>query len=129
MIALDLILPRIRYALARVGRMVVGPVIGSCIVGYFAFYAVQGDRGLYALKHLQGEVEEAKVTFADVEAERERLARRAKLLRPDSLDLDMLDERARAMLNYSRPDEIILFFPKDDRPNQTVATITPTAGH
>ena len=30
---------------------------------------------------------------------------------PESLDPDMLDERARALLNYARKDDIIVFTP------------------
>jgi len=41
-----------------------------------------------------------------------RLESRTALLRPDNLDRDMLDERARLMLNYSHPDDIIIIQPQ-----------------
>lgn len=89
-------------------RQVIGPAIGACVVAYFVYYAVQGDRGLIALKHIQGEIAEAERTLADVRGERERMERRAQLLRADNLDRDMLDERARAMLNLTHPNDVII---------------------
>jgi cell division protein FtsB len=40
------------------------------------------------------------------------LERRASLLRPDHLDPDMLEERARTILNFARPDEIVVIAPR-----------------
>ena len=37
-----------------------------------------------------------------------RLERDVALLRPESLDPDMLDERARAILNLAHPDDLIM---------------------
>jgi len=37
--------------------------------------------------------------------------RRVAALRNQSLDPDMLDERARVLLNFSRKDDIIIFTP------------------
>ena len=40
-------------------------------------------------------------------ARRQALEVHVKLLRAESLDADMLDESARRMLGYARPDEIV----------------------
>ena len=40
------------------------------------------------------------------------MEKRAALIDPKQVDLDMLDERARAMLNVARPDDVVIFFPK-----------------
>jgi cell division protein FtsB len=45
-------------------------------------------------------------------AERVELERKVSLLRPDNLDPDMLDERARAMLNYLHPRDLTLMLKK-----------------
>jgi cell division protein FtsB len=37
-----------------------------------------------------------------------RLERRVALLRPESLDRDMLEERARAVLNLARPEDRVI---------------------
>ena len=35
------------------------------------------------------------------------------MLRPDGLDRDMLDERARAVLNLAHPDDLVVFTPPE----------------
>lgn len=102
----------LRTVALRALRQTVGPLIGVCVVGYFAYHTVHGERGLVALTHLQGEVADAGATLAQVRAERQELERRATLLRPDHLDPDLLEERARAVLNYSHPDELIILLPR-----------------
>ncbi|HYG85797.1 MAG TPA: septum formation initiator family protein [Azospirillum sp.] len=92
-------------------RQTIGPAVGACVVGYFVYYAVQGDRGLIALKRIDGEIARAEQVLTQVRAERERMEKRASLLRTDHLDRDMLDERARAMLNLTHPNDVILSLP------------------
>lgn len=92
-------------------RQTIGPAIGACVVGYFVYYAVQGDRGLIALKRIESEISRAEQVLGQVRDERERMERRASLLRADHLDRDMLDERARAMLNLTHPNDVILSLP------------------
>lgn len=91
---------RLRYAVA--------PLIGMGAVVYFSYHIVQGDRGLIAWVHLKNEITKAEDTLAEVRAEKTELEKRVSLLRPDSLDPDMLEERARIMLNMGYPDERIL---------------------
>jgi cell division protein FtsB len=93
----------------RRARLVIGPILGISLVGYFAYHLVQGDRGLMAWMRLNQQVRDAKVTLAEVEGERATLERRVDLLRPEHLDRDMLDERARSQLNLIAPNEIVIF--------------------
>ncbi|MCR9219965.1 MAG: septum formation initiator family protein [Alphaproteobacteria bacterium] len=99
------------HELRRRSRQIVLPVLGACVIGYFAYHTVQGDRGLLAFMRISGEVDRARALLAAVTAERETLERKVQLLQPDSLDLDMLEERARAVLNRVRDDEIVVFTP------------------
>jgi cell division protein FtsB len=93
----------------RRARLIIGPILGISLCAYFAYHLVQGDRGLTAWMRLNQEVREAKTTLAAVEAERSTLERRVDLLRPDHLDRDMLDERARRQLNLAAPNDIVIF--------------------
>jgi cell division protein FtsB len=95
----------------RRSRLVIGPILGISLCAYFAYHLVQGDRGLTAWIRLNQQVREAKTTLAAVEAERSTLERRVDLLRPQHLDRDMLDERARSVLNLIGPHEIAIFDP------------------
>ena len=112
MTAIDHVKDALGRALGRALRQTIGPAIGAAIVGYFAYHAVQGDRGLIALSHLQNEIQQAEAVLAQVRGERTDLEQRASLLKRDHLDPDMLDERARAVLNYSHPDDVIILVPR-----------------
>ena len=58
---------------------------------------------------LRQEIAAARSSEAELAAERATLERRVALLRPESLDRDMLEERARAVLNLAHPDERVIF--------------------
>ena len=89
-------------------RYVIGPVLGICAVGYFAFHVVHGDRGLIEWWNIKQRVSAAKQALAVTQGERETLERRVQLMEPGTLDPDMIEERARLMLNYGYADEIVI---------------------
>ncbi len=84
---------------------------GVCIVGYFLYHTIEGERGWIAQVHLQNEVAAAEETLAKLKKERQTLEHRVKLMRPESLDPDLLDEEARKSLNYSKQNEIVILTP------------------
>ncbi len=89
-------------------RFVVGPVLGICAVGYFAYHVVHGDRGLIAWWNIKQRVVAAKEAATQTRDERQALEKRVRLLNPGSLDPDMLEERAMLMLNYGYKDDIVI---------------------
>ena len=103
----------LRTRLRRRTVQVLGHVIAAALVGYFAYYTVEGERGLFALARLRAQEQHADAEYATLKAEREALQLKVTSLRPDSLDLDRLDERTRMLLNDSRPDELIITLPKE----------------
>ncbi|HEY6982904.1 MAG TPA: septum formation initiator family protein [Reyranella sp.] len=92
-------------------RQILAPVIFATVFGYFGYHLVNGDRGLLAMVHLQRENQIADQNLAEAEATRKIWELRVSELRNQSLDPDMLDERARILLNYAGKDEIIVFTP------------------
>jgi cell division protein FtsB len=92
----------------RRAHNVIGPFLGLTAVVYFGYHTVQGDRGLFAWWRVKQEVHQAEESLALVQGERDSLDHRVQQLRPDHLDPDMLEERARAMLNMGRDDEVII---------------------
>jgi cell division protein FtsB len=92
----------------RRAKDVIGPVLGFCVVGYFAYHSIEGDRGLVAYLRLTEQIQLARSQLTEVVLERKALEQRVGLLRPNQLDPDMLDERARLLLNLARPDEIVI---------------------
>ena len=90
---------------------ILGPVFAAAVVAYFAFYTVEGERGLLALTRLQAQAAQAELAYAEIKAEREALEFKVTSLRPDSLDVDRLDERTRTLLNDSQHGELIILLP------------------
>ncbi|MES2253034.1 MAG: septum formation initiator family protein [Pseudomonadota bacterium] len=89
-------------------RQIVVPFVSIVIMGYFTYHIFQGDRGIIAYLRLQQTVVSHERERAEQQVLREQLERRVYLLRPDSLDIDLLEERARAVLNFAHPDEIVI---------------------
>jgi cell division protein FtsB len=96
------------HEIRKRARHIAGPVFAIAVFSYFAYHSVQGDRGLMAWLQLTQQVEIAQATLEKVSRERSALEHRARLLRPDNLDPDMLDERARQALSLARPDEVVI---------------------
>jgi cell division protein FtsB len=97
-------------------RYVLFPAFGACAVLYFAYHGITGDRGLLAWRKLEKEVQSTQAELGRARSEREALERRVKLLYPESLDPDMLDESARRLLNYGHPEEIVILY--EEAPHQ-----------
>ena len=93
-------------------------VIGACLVGYFVYHTVQGERGWVAMIRMQHEVKAAELTLARLQSEREDLQHRTRLLQGKSLDPDLLEEKSRELLNYSKPGEIVIILPEEKGPNE-----------
>ncbi|MGE4220735.1 MAG: septum formation initiator family protein [Alphaproteobacteria bacterium] len=92
----------------RRARHIVAPVLGAAVVGYFAYHTLQGDRGLKAYMELKQDVEQLQEEVDALSGERRVLENRVARLRPDGLDLDLLEERARAQFNLVQPDEAVI---------------------
>ena len=75
---------------------------------YFGFHLMHGDRGYFALRGVDQKLVVAKEKYSHLLAEREVLEKRVKLLRPESIDPDMLDERVRVVLGFVDPEEKVL---------------------
>jgi cell division protein FtsB len=93
---------------SRLGRAIV-PVACLCIMGYFAYHAIHGDNGLLRLAEIREVRQELSHKVVSAQQIRRDLERDVALLRPESLDPDLLDERARAALGFAHPDELTVF--------------------
>ena len=85
--------------------------MAAMIVGYFGVNAYTGKYGLNARQELDQEIIALTSELARLKKERAEGEQRVSLLRSSGIDPDMLDERARALLNYARKDDIIVFTP------------------
>lgn len=101
-------LEEIGYRLGQVAPQ----ALAAAAVVYFAFHAVQGERGLMAHKRLSEELQQTRALAEQVAEERARWENRVALLGPEGIDPDMLEERARLLLNYLRDDEVVIYLPE-----------------
>jgi len=102
-------------ALKRRAKAAIAPLLFLALVGYFAWNATHGAHGLIAYAQRQQLLKQAQDDLAQVQAEKTEWERRVEALQSDHLDADMLDERARAMLNLSDPGDIIVPYGDKDR--------------
>ncbi len=98
----------------RSARRLLPTLIGACAVFYFGYHAVQGERGVMTLLSLERRLDNAEIVLQAATAEQAALERDVELMRPSSLDRDMLEERARVVLNYARAGEMVIM--RDDLP-------------
>jgi cell division protein FtsB len=87
----------------------IGPILGILAVAYFSYHLIEGDRGLFAYLKLQHDIERAEDVYRITEQEKQTLEKRVDLLRPENLDIDMLEERSRDVLGLAHPDEIVIY--------------------
>ena len=83
-------------------------IIAALLIGYFGANAYSGNYGLTARATLEQQVAALSAELTEAKAERERWERRVALLKSDGLDPDMLDERARALLGFADPRDVVL---------------------
>lgn len=88
------------------------PLLLAFALFYLAFHAVSGERGLYAWFRESKRLEFLQASLKETQAKREGYERNIKLLRPESIDLDMLDEQARQVLGFVGADEVVVYTEK-----------------
>jgi cell division protein FtsB len=94
--------PRIRAFLTALGLYVVAVLF----IGYFGVNAYTGKNGINARQELEQQIADLASELGRVRAERMWWQHRVALLKNDRIDPDMLDERARELLNYLDPHEL-----------------------
>ncbi len=83
-------------------------VAAALLIGYFGVNAYTGNHGLKAKAALDQQFTALSGELAGLKRERAEWQRRVALLKSESIDPDMLDERARAMLGYLDARELTL---------------------
>jgi cell division protein FtsB len=100
--------PRIRAFFTALGLY----VLAGLLIGYFAMNAYTGNRGLRAREELDHQIATLMGDIEAAKAERAQWERRVALLKSDSIDPDMLDERARVLLDDVDPRDLVLIVKK-----------------
>jgi cell division protein FtsB len=93
---------RLRSILTALGLY----VMAALLIGYFGINAFSGDHGLKAKQDIDQQIASLSVELTHLQVERGQWERRLALLKSNRIDPDMLDERARALLDYTHPNEL-----------------------
>ena len=81
-------------------------LLGLCF--YFSYHFLQGDRGLFSWIRLNQNLERQTLILNTVEKQYNRIKQRVELLSKKNLDLNLLEERVKAVLNYSHNNELVI---------------------
>ena len=81
--------------------------LAAALVGYFGVNAYTGKYGLNARQELDQEIISLTAELARLKRERAEGEQRVSLLRSESVDPDLLDERARFQLDYANPHDLV----------------------
>jgi len=99
-------------------------IFGALLMIYFAFHAINGDRGLLKYLYLRQEIAEAQKIAGHYNSQKLKLEEKVKHLSNSSLDLDLLEERARIVLNLAGQDEFIILDESEKYPFKIVEQST-----
>src|SRR6516164_6011710 len=110
--------PRIRAFLTAL----VLYIVAALFIGYFGVNAYTGKNGINARQELDQEIADLASEVERVKAERERWERRVALLKSDRIDPDMLDERARALLGFADPRDVVMLRNRTQSINNSLKT-------
>lgn len=92
----------------RRAQAAIAPAIFFGIVAYFGWNAMHGNRGLEEYAKRQKDMVAAQADLVAAQTEQADWEKRVASLSTNQLDLDSLDERARAMLNLADPNDIVV---------------------
>jgi cell division protein FtsB len=98
-------------------KKVLGPILAFFVTFYFAYHIFQGERGVIFWFIISKKVREDEEKLKNLQTQKEYMQRRIGLLNPSSIDLDMLEELARKLLNYSKENEIIVYEQQSNIPD------------
>lgn len=96
-----------QFRQSALSRLVL-PAVAAAYLAYFGYWAFHGHYGVWAKARLESEARDLRAELAGLKEERSAFEHRVRLLRPENIDPDMLDEQARQALNLLRPDEVVL---------------------
>lgn len=80
----------------------------AVLLGYFAWHGAKGLRGYAFRDKLAVEAASLGERYAAIEKQRLLQENKVALLRPESIDPDLLDEFARSQLEMAAPGDVIV---------------------
>ena len=84
------------------------PIIGFCLLCYFTYHVVLGERSYIKLMSLEREITKVSAEYDNLHEERAALEEKVVRMRPGSLDRDLLEERVHYVLGYYHADDKVI---------------------
>ncbi len=84
--------------------------VTAAVVSYFSYHAYHGNRGLHAKREYKERIAQLKDEMEQVTSEKTALERRVSLMRSEHVERDLLEERARVILNNAHKNDVIVLF-------------------
>lgn len=81
------------------------------LLGYFGWHGYYGPRSFDHRDALAAKAEALDMKATAIREERLALERKVSLMRPESIDPDMLDELARSTLDFGKRGELVVKLP------------------
>jgi len=81
-------------------------LVGIGLFVYFSYHLMQGERSLMRYLALQKSVSNLELKSFELSHEQEQLEKKVSMMRPGSINKDMLEERARIVLGFRRAGEV-----------------------
>ena len=83
-------------------------VIGIALSFYFCYHLIAGERSYLRLISLNHQISTTEKQFDTASAERTALESKVVMMRPGSVNRDLLEEQARSVLGFHYPDEKVI---------------------
>lgn len=100
-------------------RAILYPLCLYCVSGaaaaYFVWHAVNGERGLKTKDEYEHRIADLRGQLKDLDAEHAHWKHRIELMKGASIDRDLLDEEARAVLGRVDKNDLVIFLSQTDR--------------
>lgn len=96
-----------RTSTGFLGR-VFGPLLALCVLAYFGYFTLAGERSIFELSALRGQVADSSARLERLQQTRGDLEQKVRNMRPGSIDRDTLEAQARKRLGYVYEGEKVI---------------------
>jgi cell division protein FtsB len=80
----------------------------ACLIGYLSWHAINGERSFSQAERLGERIATREAERDEVRGERLALDARVALIRPESIDPDLLEELALVKRGFVRANDVVL---------------------
>lgn len=83
-------------------------IIGLCVSFYFGYHLMGSERSYWRLSELNAEIQKEQSMLDALQGKKSDIEQKVVMMRPGSINRDLLDERVRSVLGYRSKDEAII---------------------